>query len=78
MCSGSFWGCFCRRCWAATVIFQEELKPSEIVNTIRRERVSVLVSVPRVLQSLKQKIERDLEDERKAGGFSRALRCCQR
>jgi long-chain acyl-CoA synthetase len=32
------------------------------MNTIRRERVSVLVSVPRVLQSLQQKVERDLED----------------
>src|ERR1035441_6875627 len=30
--------------------------------TIRRERVSVLVAVPRMIESLKQKIERDLED----------------
>src|SRR5208282_175733 len=53
----------------ATVIFQDELKPSEVVSTIRRERVSVLVSVPRVLQSLKQKIERDLESEGTIGDF---------
>ena len=60
---GQFLGMFLPPLLGATVIFQEELKPSEIVNTIRRERVSVLVSVPRVLQSLKQKIERDVEDE---------------
>src|SRR5208282_5504254 len=42
---------------------------SEVVSTIRRERVSVLVSVPRVLQSLKQKIERDLESEGTIGDF---------
>ncbi len=58
---GQFLGMFLPPLLGGTVIFQEELKPSEIVSTIKRERVSVLVSVPRVLQSLKQKIERDLE-----------------
>ena len=59
---GQFLGMFLPPLLGGTIIFQEEMKPSEIVNTIRRERVSVLVSVPRVLQSLKQKIERDLEE----------------
>ncbi len=59
---GQFLGMFLPPLLGGTVIFQEELKPSEIMSTIRRERVSVLVSVPRVLQSLKQKIERDVED----------------
>ena len=59
---GQFLGMYLPPLLGATVIFQEELKPSEIVNTIKRERVSVLVSVPRVLQSLKQKVERDIED----------------
>src|SRR5258707_6660706 len=59
---GQFLGMFLPPLLGATVVFQSELKPSEVMNTIRRERVSVLVSVPRVLQSLKQKIERDLED----------------
>jgi len=59
---GQFLGMFLPPLLGGTVIFQQELKPSEVVNTIRRERVSVLVSVPRVLQSLKQKIERDLQD----------------
>ncbi|MGA9076162.1 MAG: AMP-binding protein, partial [Candidatus Sulfotelmatobacter sp.] len=47
---GQFLGMFLPQLLGGTVIFQEELKPSEIVRTIRRERVSVLVSVPRVLQ----------------------------
>src|SRR5271166_573343 len=59
---GQFLGMFLPPLLGGTVIFQDELKPSEVISTIRRERVSVLVSVPRVLQSLKQKIERDLED----------------
>jgi long-chain acyl-CoA synthetase len=66
---GQFLGMFLPPVLGGTVIFQEELKPSEVMNTIRRERVSVLVSVPRVLQSLKQKIERDLEDRGEAEKF---------
>jgi long-chain acyl-CoA synthetase len=68
---GQFLGMFLPPLLGGTVIFQEELKPSEIVGTIRRERVSVLVSVPRVLQSLKQKIERDLADGGKLEDFRR-------
>jgi long-chain acyl-CoA synthetase len=68
---GQFLGMFLPPLLGGTVIFQDELKPSEVVNTIRRERVSVLVSVPRVLQALKQKIERDLEDRDDAVAFRR-------
>ena len=68
---GQFLGMFLPPLLGGTVIFQGELKPSEVVSTIRRERVSVLVSVPRVLQSLKQKIERDLEDRGKMEAFRR-------
>jgi long-chain acyl-CoA synthetase len=71
---GQFLGMFLPPLLGGTVIFQEELKPSEIVNTILRESVSVLVSVPRVLQSLKQKIERDLEDSGKIEDFRRRFR----
>ncbi len=66
---GQFLGMFLPPLMGGTVIFQEELNPSEVVSTIRRERVSVLVSVPRVLQSLKQKVERDLEDRGRMEGF---------
>jgi long-chain acyl-CoA synthetase len=68
---GQFLGMFLPPLLGGTVIFQEELKPSEVLNTIRRERVSVAVTVPRVLQSLKQKIERDLEHVGKAPAFRR-------
>jgi long-chain acyl-CoA synthetase len=68
---GQFLGMFLPPLLGGTVIFQGELKPSEVVNTIRRERVSVLVSVPRVLEALKQKVERDLEDRGDAEAFRR-------
>ena len=59
---GQFLGMYLPPLMAGTVVFQETLKPAEVIKTIRRERVSVLVAVPRMLQSLKEKIERDLED----------------
>jgi long-chain acyl-CoA synthetase len=71
---GQFLGMFLPPLLGGTVIFQEKLTPSEIIQTIRRERVSVLVSVPRVLQSLKQKVVRDLEDQRQRGNFQRRFR----
>jgi len=74
---GQFLGMFLPPLLGGTVIFQDELKPSEILSTIRRERVSVLVSVPRVLQSLQQKIERDLEDRGAAQSFRKQFQSSQ-
>ncbi len=71
---GQFLGMFLPPLLGGEVIFQEEFKPSEIISTIRRERVSVLVTVPRVVKSLTQKIERDLEDSGKTADFRRRFR----
>jgi long-chain acyl-CoA synthetase len=70
---GQFLGMFLPPLLGGTVIFQQELKPSEVIHTIRRDRVSVLVSVPRVLQSLKQKVERDLEDRGRLVAFRKGF-----
>ncbi len=68
---GQFLGIFLPQLLGGTVIFQDALKPGEVVRTIRRERVSVLVAVPRMLQSLKEKIERDLADAGRLEDFQR-------
>ncbi|HSY90681.1 MAG TPA: AMP-binding protein [Candidatus Binatus sp.] len=75
---GQFLGMFLPPLLGATMIFQDDFKPSEVVNTIRRERVSVLVSVPRVLQSLQQKIERDLEDRGEHESFQRRFQSAEK
>ncbi len=75
---GQFLGMFLPPLLGGTVIFQDELKPSEVISTIRRERVSVLVTVPRVLQSLKQKIEHDLEDRGLSDSFQRKFRAAEK
>ncbi len=61
---GQFLGIFLPPLLGATVVFENTFNPTEVMTTIRRERVSVLVAVPRMIESLKQKIERDLD-----GGF---------
>lgn len=47
----------------ATTMFLDSLNPAEIAEAVRRERVSVLVAVPRLIESLQREIERDLERE---------------
>ena len=71
---GQFLGMFLPPILGGTVIFQNDLKPSEIISTIRHERVSVLVTVPRVLQSLKQKVERDLETQERTDEFQQRFK----
>jgi long-chain acyl-CoA synthetase len=71
---GQFLGMFLPPLFGGTVVFQETLKPSDVLRTIRRERISVVVTVPRVLQSLKEKIERDLSDDHGLEQFQIAFR----
>ena len=68
---GQFLGIFLPQLMGATVIFHDTLNPSEVIAVIRRQRVSVLVAVPRVLKSLKEKIERSLEEQNKLEDFKR-------
>jgi long-chain acyl-CoA synthetase len=68
---GQFLGIFVPQLLGGTVIFQDTLNPTEVIRTIRRERVSVLVAVPRLLESLRDKIERDLAAKEKLDDFHR-------
>ncbi len=74
---GQFLGIFLPQLMGGTVIFQDALNPGEVIRTIRRERVSVLVAVPRMLQSLKEKIERDLEADGKLVDFRRRFQAAE-
>jgi len=58
---GQFLGMFLPQLMGGTVFFQDAINPSEVIATVHRERLSVLVAVPRMLQSLKAKLERELE-----------------
>ncbi len=64
---GQFLGIFLPPLLGGTVVFENTFNPTEVMTTIRREHVSVLVAVPRMIESLKQKIERDVDDSKDDG-----------
>lgn len=71
---GQFMGIFIPQLIGGTVIFQDSLNPAEVMRSIRRERVSVVVTVPRLLQTLREKFERDIELAGETEGFERNFR----
>ena len=71
---GQFLGLFVPQALGATVIFHDSLNPAEVIRTIREERASVLIAVPRMLESLRQKIERDMEERGELEAFSNSSR----
>ncbi len=58
---GQMLGIFIPPFLAGTVVFIDSLKPSEIIDVIRRERISVLVAVPRFIESLQREIHNKVE-----------------
>ncbi len=54
---GQFMGIFVPPLIGASVRFLESIKPSDIVKGIHRERISVLITVPRLLASLREMLE---------------------
>jgi long-chain acyl-CoA synthetase len=68
---GQFLGIFLPQLLAATVIFQDTLNPTEVVHVIKQERVSVVVAVPRLMESLKEKLLRDFESAGRQEWFQR-------
>jgi long-chain acyl-CoA synthetase len=57
----------------AGTIFLDSLRPSESLETIRRERVSVLIAVPRVIESLEREIEQRFEGEGRIEQFRKDI-----
>ena len=58
---GQFLGIFLPQLLAGTVVFHDSLNPTEIIRLVRQQRISVVVAVPRLMESLKDKIERDMD-----------------
>ena len=56
---GQMMGIFVPPLLGGQALFLNTLNPSEIIAAIRRERISVLATVPRILELLQDKVERD-------------------
>ncbi len=56
---GQLMGIFIPQFLGAEVYFRESYKPSEIVAAVKKDRINVVVTVPRVLETLREKIKTD-------------------
>ncbi len=70
---GQIMGLFAPQMLGGEVHFHGALGPSRIIETIRHDRISVLVAVPRMLDSLRETITRDYEIRSEPGELRRAL-----
>jgi long-chain acyl-CoA synthetase len=56
---GQLMGIFIPQILGAEVSFRESYKPAEIIEAVKRQRINVIVTVPRVLETLRDKLEND-------------------
>ncbi len=55
---GQFMGILVPQLLGGEVYFQDSLNPSEVIENIKRQRISVVVTVPRLLDTLRESVER--------------------
>jgi long-chain acyl-CoA synthetase len=67
---GQMLGIFIPPFLAGTVVFIDSLKPSGLIEAVRDERISVLVAVPRFIESLQREILRQMERDKRTQQFS--------
>jgi long-chain acyl-CoA synthetase len=58
---GQFMALFVPPLLGATVVFENSQQPSEILRTLKRERATALIAVPRLLDALRTAIEREID-----------------
>jgi long-chain acyl-CoA synthetase len=74
---GQMLGLFIPPLLRGTVVLTDTLKPSELADIVRRERVSVLVAVPRVVESLRREILRHEERDGQMNKFQHDFKAAE-
>ncbi|MGH9733903.1 MAG: AMP-binding protein [Candidatus Acidiferrales bacterium] len=74
---GQLLGIFLPQILGATSIFVDTLNPADVTRTIHNEKVSVLVAVPRLIESLRDQVELDLTTSRRIEKFRRRFRAAE-
>src|ERR1044072_1153212 len=59
---GQLMGIFIPQLLGAEVYFSDSYKPSQIVSSVKKRRINVVVTVPRVLETLREKINAEVSD----------------
>jgi long-chain acyl-CoA synthetase len=68
---GQFMGMLVPQLLGGEVYFLDSLNPSEIVSAVRRRRISVVAAVPRLLDTLREHVERGYASRGRAEWFER-------
>jgi long-chain acyl-CoA synthetase len=63
-------GIFIPQLLGGTVYFRESYKPAEIIEVVRAQRINVIVTVPRVLETLRDKITNDYAARGQTGSLT--------
>jgi long-chain acyl-CoA synthetase len=58
---GQFMGLFVPPLFGATVVFENSANPADIVRTLKREKATVLIAVPRMLDLVRVQMEREVD-----------------
>jgi long-chain acyl-CoA synthetase len=74
---GQLLGIFIAQILGATSVFLDTLNPAEVIRTIHDERVSVLITVPRLIESLRDHVERDLAARGQLDKLERELKASE-
>ncbi|MFY9731834.1 MAG: AMP-binding protein [Candidatus Acidiferrales bacterium] len=74
---GQLLGIFLPQILGGTSVFLDTLNPAEVIRAIHSERVSVLVTVPRLVESLQYQIERDLAASGELEEFQRDFKTAE-
>jgi long-chain acyl-CoA synthetase len=75
---GQMLGVFIPPLLGGTVVFMDSTNAAELPETIHRERVSVLVAVPRFIESLQREIERREERDGKSASLGKNFALAER
>jgi long-chain acyl-CoA synthetase len=70
---GQMLGIFIPSFLAGTVVFIDSLNPAGLIEVIRDERISVLVAVPRFIESLQREIQRQMERDGRTQQFNESI-----
>ena len=68
---GQFMALFVPPLLGATVVFENSTNPAEILRTIKRERATLVIAVPRMLDLLRSAIEREIDSRGWRGWFTK-------
>lgn len=60
---GQLMGIFIPQLLGAEVYFSESYKPSQIISSVKKHRINAVVTVPRVLETLREKVKAEISDD---------------